>query len=109
MGSEQHRGPQAASATGEARGRVRRGFIQPWGAAEDLPAEEDVAATRVDEGLVEGAADQLMVVQLRYDASKNRHGRSSGNKGNDSSEGHAEPDRMWPLVQAEGAPVPVAG
>lgn len=50
---------------------------------------------RVDEGLVEGAADQLTVVQLRYDATKNRHGRSSGNKGNDSSEGHAEPDRMW--------------
>lgn len=82
MGSEQDRGPQAASASGEGRGRVRREalFSRPWGAAEDLPAEEEVAVTCVDERRAEGAADQLMVIQLSYDATKNRYGRSSGNR-----------------------------
>lgn len=80
--SEQERGPQAASAAGEGRGRVRREalFSRPWGAAEDLPAEEEVTVTCVDERLVEGAADQLIVIQLSYDGSKNRYGRSSGNR-----------------------------
>lgn len=34
----------------------------------------------MDEILAEGAADQLMVIQLSYDVNKNRYGSSSGNR-----------------------------